>query len=148
MLKGIGDYVNNKEINANLIYGKFKKKDVKMMSPLQLAYIGDAVYEVFIRTYLLKQNNLSVHELHKNAIKYVKAEAQANIIHLIEKRLTDEEWNIVKRGRNAKSGTVPKNANISDYRYATGFETLIGFLYLTENHIRLNELLHMIVEEY
>lgn len=125
---------------------KWTDREVNMLSPLQLAYIGDAVYEVLVRTYILENRKLSVNDLHKNAIKFVKAEAQANIIHTIMDKLTEEEVSVVKRGRNTKSSTVPKNANISDYRYATGFEALIGYLYLLEKEDRITELFSMIIE--
>lgn len=121
--------------------------DIKMLSPLQLAYIGDAVYELFIRTFLIGTKNISVNDLHKEAIEYVKAKAQADITHYLEDKLTEEEWQMVKRGRNAKSGSAPKNANLLDYRYATGFETLIGFLYLTERYERIIEIFGMIIDE-
>ncbi len=121
--------------------------DIKMLSPLQLAYIGDAVYELFIRTFLVGTKNISVNELHKEAIEYVKAKAQADITHFLEDKLTEEEWHMVKRGRNAKSGSAPKNANLLDYRYATGFETLIGFLYLNGRHERILEIFGMIINE-
>ncbi len=99
----------NTELNA---------EDITMLSPLQLAYIGDAVYELFVRTYLLEKK-LSVKELHKSTIKYVRAEAQANIVHILDDVLTEEEQIIVKKGRNAKTNTMPKNANMIDYKYAT-----------------------------
>nr|WP_244270533.1 ribonuclease III domain-containing protein [Proteiniborus ethanoligenes] len=118
-----------------------------MLSPLQLAYVGDAVYELFVRTYLLGTKNISVNELHKEAIEFVKAKAQADIIHNLEDKLTEEEWQMVKRGRNAKSGSAPKNANLLDYKYATGFETLVGFLYLTERYDRILEIFSIIIGE-
>lgn len=121
--------------------------DLKMLSPLQLAYIGDAVYEIFIRTFLIGKKNISVNELHKEAIEYVNAKAQADITHYLEDKLTEEEWQMVKRGRNAKSGSAPKNANFLDYRYATGFETLIGFLYLNGKYERILEIFGMIINE-
>lgn len=121
--------------------------DIKMLSPLQLAYIGDAVYELFIRTYLIGTKNISVNELHKEAIEYVKAKAQADITHYLEDKLTEEEWQMVKRGRNAKSGSAPKNANLLDYRYATGFETLVGFLYLNGRYERILEIFGMIIND-
>jgi len=120
--------------------------DKRRLSPLQLAYVGDAVYELFVRTYLLGVKDASVNELHKEAVKYVKAKAQADIIHFLEQALTEEEWAIVKRGRNAKSGSVPKNAKLQDYRYATGFETLVGYLYLEGNHKRIYEIFAMIIQ--
>ncbi|WP_416197326.1 MAG: Mini-ribonuclease 3 [Sporanaerobacter sp.] len=126
---------------------KLTAREASMLSPLQLAYIGDAVYELFIRTYLLERD-LPVHELHKEAIKYVKAKAQSDIVHELEDELTEEEKAIVKRGRNAKTYSSPKNAELIDYKYATGFESLIGFLYLTGRQERMMELFQKIVLEY
>ena len=108
------------------------------MSQLVLAYLGDTVYESYIREHLIRQNmNRKVNNLHKLAIQYSKAKAQATIIHEIENELTEEEMKIFKRGRNQKSHTAPKNADIIDYKYATGFEALIGYLYLSEDKERL-----------
>lgn len=118
---------------------KLTAEDIVMLSPLQLAYIGDAVYELLVRTYLLKKG-LSVKELHKATINFVKAKSQANIVHNLEEELTEHEKTVVKKGRNAKSNTVPKNANLIDYKYATGFEALIGELYLSGKDERLSEL--------
>ncbi|MGO1369156.1 MAG: Mini-ribonuclease 3 [Senegalia sp. (in: firmicutes)] len=122
-------------------------REVNLLSPLQLAYIGDAVYEVFIRRYLLEDRVLSVNELHKKAIEFVKAKAQSDIVHKLMDKLTDEELSIVKRGRNKKSATVPKNANMSDYRYATGFEALIGYLYLLDRQSRIEEIFNIIIKD-
>ncbi len=122
-------------------------KEARQLSPLQLAYVGDAVYELFIRHLILNRKKISVHELHKTSIKYVKAKGQREIVFKIKDRLTEEEWNIVKRGRNAKSGTIPKNADVQDYKYATGFEALIGSLYLLKRYDRLTEVFEMIMEE-
>lgn len=124
---------------------KIDSKDVMMMSPLQLAYIGDAVYELFVRTYLMERD-ISVNDLHKEAIQYVKAKGQSDIVHFLQDELTEEENNIVKRGRNAKSSSVPKNANLIDYKYATGFESLIGFLYLTGRDERILEIFEKITQ--
>jgi len=133
--------------NIDNIYEKiWSERDVNMLSPLQLAYIGDAVYEVFIRRFLLEDKLLSVNELHKRAIEFVKAKAQSDIVHELMDVLTEEEIRVVKRGRNTKSQTVPKNANISDYRYATGFEALVGYLYLLDRQDRIKELFKMIIE--
>lgn len=109
---------------------ELKKPNAKQYSPLTLAYIGDAIYDLIIRTVLVEQGNAPVHKLHKWASGYVKAEAQAKLIHKIEEELTEEELSIYKRGRNAKSATSAKNASILDYRTATGFEALMGYLYL------------------
>lgn len=117
---------------------EFSKDEVKQLNPLQLALVGDGVYEVFIRNYILSSNtNLSAHKIHVKAIGYVKAKSQSLIMHEIEDTLTEEEEYIFKRGRNAKSATVPKNADVRDYRMATGFEALIGYLYLIGDAERL-----------
>ena len=115
-----------------------EKTELVTMSPLVLAYLGDTVYETYIREYLIRQNTQrKVNDLHKLAIKYVKAKAQATIIHEIEIELTEEESKIYKRGRNQKSNTSPKNADIIDYKHATGFEALVGYLYLNNEIERL-----------
>ncbi|MCR5390858.1 MAG: Mini-ribonuclease 3 [Lachnospiraceae bacterium] len=112
-------------------------------SPLVLAYMGDAYYELFIRNMLVDQANEQVEKLHKKTISYVKASAQAAIIdHYIDaEMLTEEEMAVFKRGRNTKSHTIPKNAVPSEYRKATGFEALIGFLYLKGDTERTEELI-------
>lgn len=115
-----------------------------MLSPLQLAYVGDAVYELMVRTYLLSIG-LSVNELHKLTTKYVKAKAQADIVHVIEEILYEEEKSYIKKGRNAKTHSSPKNADILDYKYATGFECLIGYLYLTGQDLRIKEIFDQII---
>lgn len=124
---------------------KLTAEDIMMLSPLQLAYVGDAVYELLVRTYLVERGH-SVGKLHKLATKYVKAKGQADIVHNIEDRLTDKENNLIRRGRNSKSNTVPKNANMIDYKYATGFEALIGYLYLNDEDERISEIFDMILE--
>ena len=106
-------------------------------NPLALAYIGDTVYDLFIRTKLLEKGNRLVTQLHKEAVGYVNAHSQSVGAHAVEEILTEEEMRVLKWGRNAKSNTVPKNADVIDYRMATGFETLIGFLYLEEKYDRL-----------
>jgi len=117
---------------------EFTKEEAKQLNPLQLALIGDAVYEIYIRNYILSKNiDLSAHKIHVNAIKFVKAKSQALIMHEIESELIEEEEYIYKRGRNAKSATVPKNADVRDYRMATGFEALVGYLYLIGENERL-----------
>ncbi|NMB34109.1 MAG: Mini-ribonuclease 3 [Clostridium sp.] len=124
---------------------EFNNAKLSQLSPLALAYIGDAVYEVFIRTMLLSEGNMPVHILHRRSIRFVKAKAQSDIIHRIMPSLTSEECNIVRRGRNTKSGTIPKNADIVEYKYATGFESLIGFLYLKKDYERLMDIFKMAV---
>lgn len=117
---------------------EFTEKEALLLNPLQLALVGDGVYELFIRNYILSENiELTAHKIHVKAIGYVKAKSQAVIMHEIEDKLTEDESYIYKRGRNAKSATVPKNADVRDYRMATGFEALVGYLYLTGNTERL-----------
>jgi ribonuclease-3 family protein len=131
----------------DLLKNKFSIQAAKQLNPLVLAFVGDAIFEVFVRTYLVDKNrDMSVHKLHVNAISYVKAHAQSNIIKRLESILTEEEVAIYKRGRNSKSGTVPKNADLQEYRAATGFEALLGFLYITEQDERLNFLLEKVLK--
>ncbi|HPD00130.1 MAG TPA: ribonuclease III domain-containing protein [Acetivibrio sp.] len=125
----------------------FKQEKISQLSPLVLAYIGDAVYEVFIRTMLVSEGDMPVHILHKKSIGFVKAKAQSDIIHRIMPSLTPEEHDVVRRGRNTKSGTIPKNADVTEYKYATGFESLVGFLYLKKDYERLMTILKMAVCE-
>ncbi|MDQ2086434.1 ribonuclease III domain-containing protein [Herbivorax sp. ANBcel31] len=136
-----------KKYNGFLDKFEFKESAINSLSPLALAYIGDSVYEVFVRTFLVSKGNVPVHLLHKKSINYVKAKAQSDILHRIKESLNDEELNIVRRGRNSKSGTIPKNANVTDYKYATGFEALIGYLYLKKNYNRLMHILEIAVLE-
>ncbi|WP_207753563.1 Mini-ribonuclease 3 [Clostridium paridis] len=132
----------------NLLYEKFSSEKARRLNPLQLAFVGDGVFETFIRNYILNKNcELSAHKLHLEAIKYVKAHAQSEIIKRIEQELTEEEYYIYKRGRNTKSATVPKNADVTEYRAATGFEALVGYLYLIGDKERLNFILLKSVEE-
>ena len=121
-------------------------KDVQMLSPLVWAYIGDSVYELFIRTNLVNNSNAKPHKLHIESIKYVKAGAQANILKKIEDKLTDEEKDIVRRGRNCENHHVAKNSTVADYSYSTGFEALIGYLYLMKRDERLEEILKYCIE--
>ena len=111
-------------------------------SPLVLAYMGDAVYELYIRSMLVSHANMQVNKLHKEATGYVKAKAQAELMKKIMPKLSEEEISIYKRGRNAHSYTSAKNADIVDYRCATGFEALIGYLYISGNTERMYEILN------
>ena len=120
------------------------KEEIELMSPLTWAYIGDAVYELFIRNKLINETNLKPHKLHIEAIKYVKAKSQAEKLSEIYEILTDEEKNIVRRGRNTQNHHLPKNANVQEYMYSTAFEALIGYLYLTKQNARLKEILDKI----
>ena len=145
--------VDNQEDRANadmlaMIKQQFecKEQDIRAYSPLTLAYMGDAIYELVIRTVIVERANRSANDLHKKATRYVKAETQAKIITALQGdpgeagslcELTEDERAVYKRGRNAKSYTTAKNATMSDYRKATGFEALVGFLYLTGQTERL-----------
>ena len=122
-----------------------KIEEVKLMPPLVWAYVGDCVYELFIRMQLVNTTKLNPHKLHVEAIQYVKAQAQAEILAKLYDELTEEEKDIVRRGRNAENHHLPKNANATDYMYATAFEALIGYLYLAKKDERLQEILNMII---
>ena len=121
-------------------------EEVKQLSPLTWAYVGDAVYELYIRTYLINTTKLKPHELHIKSIKYVKAKAQAELLQQLEEILTDEEKDIVRRGRNTQTHHIAKNATVQDYMYATAFEALIGYLYLTKQDERIKELLDYLIQ--
>jgi len=110
-------------------------------SPLALAYLGDAVYELIIREMLVKEGNRQVQKLHKDATHYVSASAQASIVDRLMERLTEEEVAIFKRGRNANAHAAPKNQDVIAYRKSTGFEAVIGWLYLCGRKDRIMELL-------
>ncbi len=114
-------------------------------SPLVLAYIGDTLYDLFVRTYLVSTTTLPAHGLHVKASSLVCAKAQAMAFRSIEKELSPEEMAIFKRGRNAQSATVPKNADLSDYRIATGLEALLGYLYLSGKDERMGQLMEWIL---
>lgn len=118
------------------------KTEINLMSPLVWAYVGDSVYELFIRTHLVENTNFKPHKLHIETIKYVKAKAQAKILGELQDFLTEEEKEIVRRTRNTENHHLPKNANSADYMYATAFEGLIGYLYLSGEKDRLDEILN------
>lgn len=110
---------------------------VHTYSPLALAYIGDSIYDLIIRTYIISKGSKAVGKMHKESSLYVNAKTQAMIYHTIKDTLTEEELSVMKRGRNAKSGSKPKNTDLITYKHATGFETLIGYLYVTKQLERL-----------
>ena len=122
-------------------------QDLRSYSPLTLAYIGDGVYELIIRTILVKKGNCPVNRLHKKASSLVKAGAQSAIMEVIEEELTPEELSVYRRGRNAHSPTMAKHATMADYRRATGFEALMGYLYLKEDYTRMLTLVRMGIGE-
>lgn len=130
----IGDHLN------------VKKADAMSYSPLTLAYIGDAVYEIVIRTIIVSGGNMQVNKLHKKSSKLVNAGTQSQLLRIIESELTDTEISVYKRGRNAKSFTKAKNATVIDYRMATGFEALMGYLYLNDESSRMLDLIKIGLE--
>ncbi len=117
------------------------KTDIKTYSPLTLAFIGDSIFDLIIRTCVVESGNAPVNKLHKRCSILVQASAQADLYHTIKDDLTEEETAIFKRGRNAKSFTSAKNAGVVEYRTATGLEALMGYLYLTDQTERLLELI-------
>ena len=136
--------LSGREYNMDFPY--FKTGDANMYSPLALAYIGDAVYEVYIRSYVLSGGNCPVNKLHRASTGYVSARAQSLVAHSIEPILTEEEAAVYKRGRNAHSNTSAKNADIVDYRHATGFEALVGYLFISGRTQRLEEIVKLSIE--
>lgn len=123
--------------------------DYKQLNGLTLAYMGDAVYEIYIRKYVISLGYSKVNELHKRVIKFTSGNAQAVLMHslLEENLLTEEEINIFKRGRNSHVHTQRKNMNIQDYMDATGFEAVIGYLYLMDNISRIEEIVEYAVKK-
>lgn len=117
-----------------------KQADVRAYSPLALAYIGDAVYDLIIRTVVVERANRPANDLHRIAIRYVSAGAQSKIAEALADRLTEEEQAVFRRGRNAKPHTMAKNASAREYLQATGFEAVLGYLYLADNMPRVLEL--------
>ena len=120
---------------------ELKEVDIRAYSPLTLAYIGDCVYDLVIRTVVVERGNEPANKLHKKTVAYVKAQTQASMIEALLPYLTEEVEAGYKRGRNAKSYTSAKNASIGDYRKATGMEALVGYLYLTGQEARIMELI-------
>lgn len=126
-----------------------ERLDIRLISPLVLAYLGDGILEVYVREHLVRSGKVKIDDLHKSAIAYVSAKAQSSFYDLIEKSLNEEEQDVLKRGRNAKKN-VPKNNDVLVYRKSTGIEALIGYLYLKKRAARLEEIieqLYQMVEE-
>jgi len=119
------------------------EQEINQLSPLTWAYVGDCVYELYIRTKFVNETRLKPHELHIKAISYVKAKAQAEMLQNIYENLSDEEKDIVRRGRNAENHHLPKNANVQEYMYSTAFEALIGYLYLCKKEQRVKEIIEL-----
>ena len=163
METGLTDMTNTNDSNMNdsavnnFNFGELKKgfheafhleeKDLRTYSPLTLAYIGDGVYELVIRTVLVKKCNCPVNQLHRKASSLVKAASQSAMMEFIEPMLTEEEHSVYRRGRNAHSPTMAKHATMADYRRATGFEALMGYLYLKEDFCRIVELVRAGIRE-
>lgn len=123
--------------------------DVKTINIVSLAYLGDAVYEVYVREYLIRRGIAYVEDLQKNAVKFVSAKSQSKILNFLIDRnfFNQEEIDIIKRGRNYKRSSHPKNTDLITYKNSTGFEALIGYLYLENNKKRIIEIFNYILEE-
>lgn len=122
------------------------ESDINQLSPLNWAYVGDCIYELYVRTYLINTTNLKPHKLHIETIKYVRASAQAKSLKKIMVILSDEEKEIVRRGRNTENHHIPKNSTVEEYAYSTAFEALIGYLYLTNKLNRVKEIIEKAVK--
>ena len=127
-----------------------KKMDIRTINVISLAYLGDSVYEVYVREHLIKMGIALVEDLQREAIKYVSAKSQSKIVRWLTDNnyLNNDELDIIKRGRNYKRGSHPKNTDIITYKNSTGFEALIGYLYLDNKIDRLDEIIRYILEEY
>ena len=128
-------------MDIHTILKEVKVPDMRELSPLTLAFVGDSVYELFVRCKILSGGSRPAGELHKIAVGYVKAKAQSTAMHELKNSLSEEELGIYKRGRNTNIHTVPKNADMNDYRQATGLEALVGYLFITGREERLSEVL-------
>lgn len=128
------------EDSLDSVFG-LSSKDWKLYSPLTLAYLGDAVYEMVIRTICVKRTNMQTQKLHRKVTGYVSAKAQAKMMDALVGELTEEEESIYRRGRNSKPYTKAKNASMEEYLKATGFEALVGYLYLQKEYERMNALI-------
>lgn len=135
------------------LLGKLKKEfncedvDLRNYSPLTLAFLGDCVFDLIIRTVIVERGNRAPESLHKKKSSIVKAQTQARMAEALLEGLSEEELSVYKRGRNAKSYSVAKNASVSDYRRATGFEALLGYLYLQDKEERIIELVKHALEQ-
>ena len=128
------------EDSLDSVFG-LSSKDWKLYSPLTLAYLGDAVYEMVIRTICVKRTNMQTQKLHRKVTGYVSAKAQAKMMDALIGELTEEEESIYRRGRNSKPYTKAKNVSMEEYLKATGFEALVGYLYLQKEYERMNALI-------
>jgi ribonuclease III family protein len=128
---------------------KLSDADIKQLNGTTLAYMGDAVMEQFVREHLIRNGQVKPNKLHVSATKFVSAKAQAGmVVQLLEENFfTEEEVAVIKRGRNANQGTVPKNTDVQTYRHATSFEAIIGYLYLLNEHERLKSLMETVLPD-
>ncbi len=140
MEKGLNSYIKEQF--------QLDSVDIKTYSPLTLAYIGDEIYDLIIRTIVVSRGNTKAANLHRATSQLVKAHAQSEMMRALEPLLTEEEADIYRRGRNAKSPTMAKNATMADYRRATGFEALMGHLYLSDDLPRIMELVRVALDNY
>ncbi len=134
------DFLQNLGVDDEII------KDSRRISPLVLAYVGDAVYEWYIRGYLVAKKRGKVYDFHKSAIKYVKASGQAYALKQIQDMLSDDEKAIVRRARNQKPNSVPKYATLVDYTHATALEALLGHYMIEDNIKRIEEIMQLVIE--
>ena len=123
------------------------EQEINQLSPLTWAYVGDCIFELYIRTKLINETKLKPHELHIKAINYVKAKSQAEMLKRIHDILTEEEQDIVRRGRNAENHHLPKNANIQEYMYSTAFEALIGYFFLCKKEEKVKKIIEMAINK-
>lgn len=126
------------------ILAPLSEMDARFKNPLVLAFLGDTIYDLYIRTHIVKHTGACINTVHRAAVKLVNARAQAQAAELLEPLFTEQEADIYRRGRNAKSG-VPKNMTVTDYRRATGLEALVGYLYLTGQYERLDAFFERII---
>lgn len=123
-----------------------EKQNYAFMNTTALAFIGDSVYEIYVRKHVLDRGLVNADILHREAVKFVRADAQAAALKILMDELAEQELSLVKRARNKKSATKPKNADPVDYKLATAFEALVGFLYLTQNHARMEEIIYKTID--
>lgn len=145
MEKNLSDFKNL--VVKEFLDGKDGNENPKLVSPIILAYVGDTVFDLVIRTYLLKCGNIQINKMNKKASKIVCATFQASIYDKIESILNEEETNIIRRGKNIKTNTKVRSATYEEYKKATGLETLIGYLYLNDDYKRIIELIKIGIEE-
>jgi len=126
---------------------RLTEEQAYVLPPLTLAYMGDAVWELFVRSTLVMRGERQPKRLHGQAVAFVKAQSQADRLHRLQEELTERERQVVRRGRNAKSGSVPKNAKVADYRASTGLEALLGYLYAAGQEERLLTIMNWLVTE-